>query len=146
MADKKKKTTKATKGTPGNLRARELEIKAIEYRKAGVTYDQIGQALGVSGNGAWKAVQRGLKRLTEECAEKAKEVRHLETLRLDRLWQGVYEDAMRGDTSAINTALRIMERRARLWNLDMIEADEMMTEKKEIVFKLLKEIGNSDAG
>ncbi len=124
------------------VRARELEIKALEYRKSGASYEQISRALGVSKAGAWKAVKRGLANLNKECAERAKEVRQIETLRLDKMWNSIYEDVLLGDPRAINTALRIMERRARLWGLDE-KNEEEEREKKEIVFKV---VGGDDAG
>jgi len=140
MAERKVRRKSAAAAS--KVRAKELEIRALEHRKAGASYEQISRALGCSKNAAWKAVKRGLANLSEECAEKAKEVRQIETLRLDRLWAGVFEDAVNGDPRAINTALRIMERRARLWGLDE-QSEEIERERKEIVFKLM---GGGDAG
>jgi DNA-binding CsgD family transcriptional regulator len=136
------KNTSQSASSSSKVRARELEIRALEYRKAGASYEQISKALGCSKAGAWKAVKRGLENLNKECNEKAREVRQIETLRLDRMWAGIYDDAANGDPRAVNTALRIMERRARLWGLDE-QTEESERERKEIVFKL---IGKTDAG
>ena len=140
MASQKRTTKSAASAC--KVRARDLEIRALECRKKGMSYEKIANELGVTKPGAWKAVKRGLDKLNKECAEKAKEVRQLEAIRLDEMWNSLYPEILKGDTSAINTALRIMERRARLWGLDETNEEEER-EKKEIIFKL---VGGDDAG
>ena len=43
---------------------------------------------------------------------------HWESERLDRLLDGVWAKATKGQTPAIRAAIALMERRARLWGLD----------------------------
>jgi hypothetical protein len=50
--------------------------------------------------------------------EPADEVRKQELDRIDRLQVAVWNRALKGDDKAINTVLRLMERRARLLGLD----------------------------
>lgn len=94
----------------------EKELRALELRRAGVTYDVIATELGFANKGgAYKAVQRALKRTLQEPAD---ELIVLEVDRLDRLQRAVWQAAMRGDLGAVTKALQIAERRARLLGLD----------------------------
>lgn len=116
------------------------DAKAVAMRAAGATYDQIAQALGFSSRSvARRAVERAL---VETCREPADALRTLELERLDtmsrRAWvilQGPYPlvsagrvvtdpatgkplDDYRPVLAAIDTLLRISERRAKLLGLD----------------------------
>jgi hypothetical protein len=119
--------------------ARLREARAVALRAAGASYRQIGQELGCSENRALRITQRALDRMVREPAE---QVRQLELARLDMLWveamkvlrrrhivvnQGrvvVHPDTrqpLEDDIpvlKAIDTLLRIQERRARLLGLD----------------------------
>jgi hypothetical protein len=119
--------------------ARRREARALELRLAGATYEQIGRALGTNRSRAYRIVQRALDRLVREPAE---QVRQLELARLDHLWveatkilrrrhvvisagkvvvhpdtREPLEDSM-PVLRAIDTLLKIQERRARLLGLD----------------------------
>lgn len=95
----------------------EKERKALELRRAGVSYDVIAQQLGWSnGSGAWQAVQRAMRRTLRDAG--TEQVRDQELDRLDRMQQAVWSRALQGDLPAVGTVLRIMERRSRLLGLD----------------------------
>lgn len=98
--------------------AREREVQALELRKAGASYAAIGQALGISAMGAYKAVQRALKRLTKHSEAAAAEVRALELARLDAMLLAIWPQVKQGHLGAIDRALRISQRRAALLGLD----------------------------
>jgi hypothetical protein len=118
--------------------AAERDARALELRAAGANFRQIADRLGVSVSTAWKCVDRGLAATRHEPAAK---LRALERERLDRLTvQAVQVLQARhvvvsggkiivGDDgrplvdhgptlAAINTLVRLMERRARLEGLD----------------------------
>jgi DNA-directed RNA polymerase specialized sigma24 family protein len=110
----------------------------MELRAAGATYRQIADLLGVSTSTAWKCVDRGLMATRQEPADK---LRPLELVRLDHL-QAVAVEVLRAKhaliqggklvldergqpytdhgpvLAAINTLLRIQERRAHIAGLD----------------------------
>jgi len=109
---------KPSRSTPSRIRGRELEYKALQLRKAGASFRAIAEALGVSKTAAHKAVHRALDRLDHGTDEYAKRTLKLELERLDEMFLGVYPRAKRGDEKAINSALKIMERRARYLGLD----------------------------
>ncbi|MFF0291938.1 hypothetical protein [Streptomyces sp. NPDC005262] len=79
-------------------------------------------------NAACKDVRQALKERTTEQDENADELRAVENLRLDRLFFVAYRQAVKdGDLPAIDRALRIMERRARMNGLDKPAKTEIVT-------------------
>jgi hypothetical protein len=118
--------------------AAQRDAQALELRAAGANFRQIADRLGVSVSTAWKCVDRGLAATRQEPAAK---LRTLERDRLDRLTVQAVEVLQarhvvvsggkiitdddgrplvdHGPTlAAINTLVRLMERRARLEGLD----------------------------
>jgi hypothetical protein len=93
------------------------EANVIQLRLAGATWTEIAAAVGYSGpSGAYGAYQRAAKRVI---APKIEELREMELDRLDRLQRGVWASAIGGNVRAVDSVLRIMDRRARLLGLDM---------------------------
>ena len=110
------------------LEAVEQQVKALHYRKTGLTYAEIAERLGMrSSQTAWSAVESALKRTLQEPAD---DVRNLELGRLDAMFLPVYINACRGDLAAVNAALNIMTRRARLLGLDAPIKTENRTDLK----------------
>lgn len=101
---------------------RERMARALRLREDGASYDQIAKTTKVSRRQAWLDVQDALKEVTREPAE---EVLKLELARLDMLFltamARVREDR---NLKAIDTALRIMDRRSRYLGLDKPTTDE----------------------
>ncbi|EJL77462.1 hypothetical protein PMI12_01725 [Variovorax sp. CF313] len=108
------------------LEAVDQQVKALHYRKMGLTYAEIADRLGMgSPQTAWSAVESALKRTLQEPAD---DVRKLELGRLDAMFMPVYADACRGDLAALNSALNIMTRRARMLGLDASVRTENRTD------------------
>jgi DNA-binding CsgD family transcriptional regulator len=103
------------KNSPRMIAVHEKERQALELRKAGATFDEIADALGMSKNGVWKAVTRALKSMT---AEPAEELRSLEVARLDTMQRGLWNDARKGKVAAVDRVIKISERRSKLLGLD----------------------------
>lgn len=92
------------------------EVKVLELRRSGLTWARIGEEVGYADpSGAYMAYKRAIKRTLQQPAD---EVRELEVERLDRMQLSLWQRVLKGDDKAINTSLRIMERRARLLGLD----------------------------
>jgi len=87
-------------------------------RIAGGTYRAIGQQLGVSEYAAYHDVQDELGRLDAIVKKKAERLRELEAERLDQLTVALAPAIRTGDPRAIGAAVRLMERRAKLFGLD----------------------------
>lgn len=115
--------------------AAERQRKALEARKAGATYDQIARQLNYgSTSAAHKAVMTALRKTIQEPAD---ELRQLELTRLDALLIPVWGQAMKGSLPAIDRAIRIMERRAKLLGLDA----PLKFDLAEIVKQVAEELG-----
>lgn len=104
--------------SPQKARGADKRKQALELRKSGATFAQIGQALELSEARAHQLVKDELSRLRAVCAEEAENVRHLELERLDKMQLALSSKLKDGQPEAINSALRLMERRAKLLGLD----------------------------
>jgi len=104
--------------SPKKVNAVDKRQVALELRKDCYTFQEIADQLGITKGYAYKLVTKGLAELTEKVRSSADELRELENIRLDTLWTKAYDKAQVGDLGAINTCLKISERRAKLNGLD----------------------------
>ena len=117
------------------VRAHERHLQALELRKAGVTYEVIAGQLGyANASGARKAVLSALKATLREPAA---ELRELELARLDAMLLPLWRPVQAGDEKAVDRALRIMERRARLLGLDRKTAEGEVPDTVKVVVEYL---------
>lgn len=116
-----------TRGLPPAKQAAACErrVRALELRKAGHSYREIGRQLGISHVQAEKDVTRVLAELNAQATETAESWRRLELERLDALWVGIWRQALSGHPLAVASALKIMERRAKLLGLDAPQRMEL---------------------
>ncbi len=105
-------------GAPKKLTAAERRAKALEARKAGFTYQAIGDSLGITQQAAHKTVMVALGVINDKIAEAAEEVRTIELERIDALFKVMYARALRGDYGATDRCIRLMDRRAKYLGLD----------------------------
>lgn len=118
--------------SPKRLADLERRGEALRLRKLGKSFVDIAAELGYnSRQAAHSAVTNELAAIRAEMADTADDLRTLEAERLDQLWIIARANAARdgGDMRAIDTALRIMDRRAKLFGLD--KADERMAQAIE---------------
>lgn len=111
-------------GNPGHdmARAAARRAQAVRLRLAGASYDQIAQVAGYSHkSSARQAVMRALDRMEQESVN---ELRALENARLDAdevVLRSLINDAglpAQRRIAAIDSRLRLAQRRARLYGLD----------------------------
>lgn len=103
---------------PRKSTAAERKRQALEFRMAGLTFQQIGDQLKITKQAAHQLVVTALDEVREQIAETAPQVLTMELERLDSLWRTVYPEAKRGNLGAVDRSIRIMERRAKLLGLD----------------------------
>lgn len=102
----------------------ERRAKALDYRKAGLSYRAIGIKLDISHEQARQDIEAELKALAAARQDSAEELRQLELERCDMLFKGLEPMAAIGNPGAVNSFLRVMERRAKLLGLDApVKAD-----------------------
>jgi hypothetical protein len=93
---------------------RERLVTAL--RRKGHTWEEIAEKAGYkSPSGASEAYLRASSRVV---VEDVQIIRKLENDRLDLLFNAVWDQALAGDTKAVEICLKVMTRRARLLGLD----------------------------
>ena len=92
---------------------------ALELRLGGATFAKIGDALGVSDEGARKAVERALERTKKETSEKAEMLRELERQRLESMVLAIMPQAKRGHIGAVDQVRKLSESIRKLQGLDV---------------------------
>ncbi len=108
-------------GKKNDIALAERQVLALKLRGSGATYEAVAAAMNISTATAWRLVKGGLDRAVREPAA---ELVALECLRLDRLLQAVWPQAIgittggRPNLHAVDRILAIMQRRARLLGLD----------------------------
>lgn len=130
--------------SPKNTRARVREEQALALRIGGATYDQIGQALGMSLEGARKAVKRALERTMEEVKDNAEALRELERQRLERLILSMMPSAQKGNVPAAETVRKLSESLRKLLGLNMPERVDVTTGGKPLSWKEFIGSGDTD--
>jgi len=100
------------------------ERQVLDLRTAGATFAQIATQLGITQQRANQIYHRALLRTVREPADEA---RQLDALRLDRLLLGIWGPATQGEAWAIDRALHILNRRAKLFGLDAPVRHEVLT-------------------
>ncbi len=108
----------ASKTSPSRLEAAEKRIAVLRLRRDGLSYTEIGERLGIHRSRAHQIVTEEMGVLSKELAETREELRQLELERLDRMHQAVWASAEQGNHEAIDTVLKLMNRRAKLRGLD----------------------------
>ncbi|MGV9194067.1 helix-turn-helix domain-containing protein [Microbacterium sp. MC2] len=111
--------------------------EAITLRRAGVRVDTIAERLGVSPRTIQAWLHEAIADIPREAAD---DLRMLELDRLDALFAAQYRAALAGDGQAVDKCLKVMERRARLLNLDAQHAAGL-----EAVGSLLDRLVNGEA-
>lgn len=91
---------------------------ALEFRRAGLGYVEIGNQLGIGKSQAHRLVTEALKEAAAQVVEDADVLRAEEVSRLDGMLRGLWQDARKGNVGAVDRVLKIMERRAKLLGLD----------------------------
>lgn len=94
----------------------EKELQVLALRRQGHTWDAISQQVGYSSpSSSREAFFRASNRIIRDDVN---EIRQMELDRLDIALASIWSQIISGDLAAINTMLRIMERRAKLLALD----------------------------
>ncbi|QAY16114.1 hypothetical protein SEA_SONALI_1 [Arthrobacter phage Sonali] len=113
--------------SPAAAEAAAKAYRGWEARKIGATWDQVAKTAGYANRGAaYNAVMGLIKELKQEAAE---DLVILEEERLDSYLRALAPGIAKGEPAAINAALKISERRAKLRGLD--DFDRRMAELQE---------------
>lgn len=122
-----KKSRRMSKTTPRAIALTEKRAEALEYRKQGYSYSQIGESMGFSAQYAHELVDGALKAMIREPAES---IIAMELARLDDMMTAVYGPATKGELMAVDRVVKLGERRAKILGLDAPEKAELSGELK----------------
>lgn len=111
---------------------REMTARCLELRLSGMTYREIGQKLLIKAAHASKLVRDELKRQRERLREKAEDLALIEEMRLERAYRALEPQVLQGKTRAIEVAIKLGERRARLLGLDAPEKSQVEVRYQEM--------------
>lgn len=97
-------------------------------KQSGASYEAIGRQFGLSASAVWRKIKGALDKVP---LPEATYLRSMEVRKLDDWELRLREQISQGDTKAINTAVRISERRCRMLGLDMPVRSEVMVSAAE---------------
>ena len=111
------------------LKTAKRRTEVIQLREAGATWSDIADTIEERHGPdalpnhwgkryACQDFHRALGKVQEEVKDRARAVREMELKRLRRMQQGLWQDAINGDTDATRTIVKLMKRRAKLLGLD----------------------------
>ena len=137
------------------IKIAERSAKALTLRKTGANYRAIAVAISsefgiekYSVTQAHRDISRELDRIAKDSTLNAVQVRSLELERLDVYLLAIARDVQKGDFLAIDRALKISERRAKLLGIDapiQLKVQELVTAQIDAEFNLFFEAIQSDS-
>lgn len=101
--------------SPRRVRAVERAKQVLEWRAAGLSYQQIGDKLGVSRGTVYKMATRALRATRYEAVS---DYRRLALGRLEALWCRLWLNLHKGDLSLAGPLLQCHDRISKLLGLD----------------------------
>lgn len=102
------------KSPDAEVLAKEAEV--VKLRRGGLTWDMIAERVGYSAPmSAQRAYMRAANRIVQDDIET---IRKVETERLDIAQSAIWGRVLNGELTAVQTFIRIQERRAKLLGLD----------------------------
>lgn len=123
---------------PGQVERQERDQKCVEMRAAGHSWDQIVEVLGYASSGhardRWSLY---LQRMPPR--EDAEQQRELEMQRLDRLAVALEPKIQNNDVRAIEVAIKLLERRARLTGADMPVRQQVTIVTDETIAEIISQ-------
>lgn len=97
------------------IESADLKAEAMGLRRAGIRVPVIAERLGVGESTVFTWIKDALQ---ASYLEPAEDMVRMELERLDALQAALWPKATRGDRNAVDTLLRVMERRSRYLKLD----------------------------
>ena len=111
-------TVSRSRTSASRTKAAERRLRCLELRRSGQTLEAIGAELGITRQAVHKHLTTAIASLRVQTAGEAADLKVQHADRLDRLLVAVWDKATAGDLRAIDTALRVLDRIARLHGVD----------------------------
>lgn len=110
--------TMKNKSSPRRANAIKHRETALDWRRAGLSFERIGEKMGISKVRAHQLVTEAMEHTRQAIAAGADELRAEEVARLDGLLEKLWPKARRGEVAAVDRVLKIGERRAKLLGIE----------------------------
>lgn len=127
----------STDATHGKAYRHARRAEAVTLAMAGLTYEQIGDKLGISTSAAWSLVNRTINETRNYAVD---QLRLLENARLDRAQAAIWNDVLEGNLKAIDAYLKISDRRSKLNGLDAPTKVQMSVSVRQEMEEKLSEL------
>lgn len=108
--------------TDQRIKSAEDSVAIVRLRADGMAIDDIATHLGLHPSTVGRLLKKALDRYI---APEVAQLRSLEAVKLDEVEEAVWEKAMKGNLPAIDRVIRVMERRAKLFGLDMKPSEDL---------------------
>jgi DNA-binding CsgD family transcriptional regulator len=108
---------KATK--PSAIGHTERRKEAVDLRRGGLTFEAIGQRMGITRQAAHALVNNALLEFRTDTAEAVEDHRRLELARLERIVEIMWPQVEEGRGDAVDRVLKVAQRKAALLGLDL---------------------------
>jgi len=105
----------------------ERRMQAFQLRKDGHQPPEIAELMGVALSSVYSYINEGRAAYFDMHPEEKQHVRNLELARLDDMTLATFNQAKAGDLKAVETMLKIMERRSKFLGLDAPSRQEIET-------------------
>lgn len=121
-----KPARKEPRRTTGSaVKRAERRAKAIELRKQGKKWDEIGAALGITRQSAQEMVGRVLDNINAYTVDQVNELREDQLEKVRTLTAVLWEPALQRDVQSLDRVVKLLEREAKLAGLDAPERHEV---------------------
>ena len=107
-----------SKLSPEKLKAKERLGMVLQLRMAGYIYRDIASQLGIGLATVHRDLNKALKSFDNDNEEFAREMKAIETARLEELIKGIWTKGKGGNLMVIDRLTRLFERKAKLHGLD----------------------------
>lgn len=105
---------------PSLIGSTERRRQAIDLRRRGLTFEQIGKEMGgITAQSAHELVQKAMREFRTDTAEAVEDHRRLELARLERIVEIVWPQVEEGRGDAVDRVLKVAQRKAALLGLDL---------------------------
>ncbi|KWF99077.1 hypothetical protein [Burkholderia cepacia] len=116
--------SRESKTSARKVKAADRGVQAMQLRKLGYSFEEIGGVLGISRQAAHQLVKKYLADAVAQATEEAEELRQLQLARLDHLFCKALPQAEAGDTKALNACRQIV--------MDQAKLQGIVTDKSEV--------------
>ena len=109
---------------PSRLGQTERQRQAIELRRAGHTFDDIGTALGITRQSAHDLVMRALDAFKADTAELVAEHRALDVARMEEIVRILWPRVQEGHLDSVDRVFKAAQRKAALLGMDLKQPEQ----------------------